>query len=155
MVGSGTGRSISLRLKFGWILSTFTSQGDPVDCDRDLGLSDGRFTWYATVCRRPNCRDNRALSYSEQVEAEADAVDLYHCWTEQNATSEQHQSQTSVRLGVVELSEELTVRRTILRNRTTYPRGLHVMFQGDIFVGNVSAPNTTSHAGGHGHSVGK
>src|SRR6185295_12329471 len=56
---------------------------------------------------------------------------------------------------VVELAEKLFVRWTIFRDGAAYPGDVHVMFQRNIFVRDIPAPNAASHAGGHRHAVGE
>src|SRR4029079_13962967 len=46
---------------------------------------------------------------------------------------------------VVELAEKLFVRRTIFRYGAAHPGDVHVMFQRNIFVRDIPAPNAASH----------
>src|ERR1700728_296975 len=61
----------------------------------------------------------------------------------------------SKNLAVVKLAKQLFVRWPVFRNRPADPRHVHVVFERDVFVGAVAAPESAAHAGGHRHAIGE
>src|SRR5690348_7304442 len=61
----------------------------------------------------------------------------------------------SEHLRAVELAEQLLLRRTVLRNRTTHPGGLHEVLEMNVLVVDVAAPDTAPETRIHAHAVGE